>query len=352
MKTAWGLASMPSSFVLLPQTVFLDRRLSLTDLRVLGALFSFRSSSTDWDVWPARATLGRRCNITSVSRISKTITRLQSFGWLTITYRRGSSVYHLNDGTTQVLAGAAQDLPTTPLPTIPTNCSAVACASPSAPLDLHPAVHMEETPKEETIEETPLPPEGEAESNEPSEPKDPIGHCSFANARSSCARSEYRTEPPAFPENTGPTALFPVDQVIHHLNQKTGSLFDPRDFRRFLRVRTLRWGFSIEELTSVVDLKFKEWSGTVLEKHLTPTILFKTKAKLSEYVQETSAALRANRRPNRNTGGTRAGCHRLFSQEELAEARKETSVKNKEAAKKHLEGLRSALHSHCSQAAQ
>ena len=65
---------------IIPIEVALDHRLTLRDVRVLIALYSFRGKSTD-TVWPTRATLAKRCGYPE-TRISTITSRLVSLGWL------------------------------------------------------------------------------------------------------------------------------------------------------------------------------------------------------------------------------------------------------------------------------
>lgn len=137
----------PHMFTAVPLHALTDRRLGLTDLRVLGAVASFASPSQP-SCWPARASIGVRCGIASESRVSKALHRLESFGWLEITRRQGSNLY-------RVLHGAkAPEQTCTPL-----------CSS-----DVHPAVHAEQT-IEQTIS-IPLPP-GEPETETETSRPDP-----------------------------------------------------------------------------------------------------------------------------------------------------------------------------------
>lgn len=68
-------------FSFLPIEVNLDPRLTLQDLRVLIALFSFRNKTTNV-VWPSRSKLSERCRM-DVTKISVATGRLEKFGWLT-----------------------------------------------------------------------------------------------------------------------------------------------------------------------------------------------------------------------------------------------------------------------------
>lgn len=67
-------------FSVVPIEVALDHRLTLRHVRVLIALFSFRSKTTN-TVWPKRQTLADRCGF-PLTRISTITTELASLGWL------------------------------------------------------------------------------------------------------------------------------------------------------------------------------------------------------------------------------------------------------------------------------
>jgi hypothetical protein len=67
-------------FSIVPIEAFLDKRLTLEQLRVLGALFSFRAKNTD-TVWPTRAQIAQRCGM-HPSNISHATTELVKLGWL------------------------------------------------------------------------------------------------------------------------------------------------------------------------------------------------------------------------------------------------------------------------------
>ena len=67
-------------FSVVPIEVALDHRLTLRHVRVLVALFSFRSKTTN-TVWPKRETLADRCGF-PLTRISTITTELARLGWL------------------------------------------------------------------------------------------------------------------------------------------------------------------------------------------------------------------------------------------------------------------------------
>ena len=67
-------------FALIPIEVALDRRLTQRQMRVLIALFSFRSKTTN-TVWPSRAAIAARTNMDE-TRISVATSDLVKLGWL------------------------------------------------------------------------------------------------------------------------------------------------------------------------------------------------------------------------------------------------------------------------------
>lgn len=67
-------------FSVVPIEVWQDSRLSKEQIRVLGALLSFRSKNTDW-VWPGRNAVAERCGM-HVSNVSQATTALCGLGWL------------------------------------------------------------------------------------------------------------------------------------------------------------------------------------------------------------------------------------------------------------------------------
>jgi hypothetical protein len=67
-------------FSLVPMEVIQDKRLTLEQTRVLIALFSFRSRTTD-TVWPSRAAIAERTGM-HPSNISAATTALVTLGWL------------------------------------------------------------------------------------------------------------------------------------------------------------------------------------------------------------------------------------------------------------------------------
>jgi hypothetical protein len=76
-------------FSVVPLEATADKRLTLEQLKVLIALFSFRTKETDV-VWPSRAALSERTGI-HVENITKATTALAELGWLEKTGNRGKS---------------------------------------------------------------------------------------------------------------------------------------------------------------------------------------------------------------------------------------------------------------------
>ncbi len=71
---------MADIFSIVPVEVWLDDRLSKTDLRVLGAILSFRNKNTNL-CWPKRSQLSERCGLPE-TRISTTTSNLVKLGCL------------------------------------------------------------------------------------------------------------------------------------------------------------------------------------------------------------------------------------------------------------------------------
>lgn len=67
-------------FSIVPIEAFMDDRLSKTELRVLGAILSFRNKNTNL-CWPSRKQIEDRCGLSS-SKISTATTGLVNHGWL------------------------------------------------------------------------------------------------------------------------------------------------------------------------------------------------------------------------------------------------------------------------------
>lgn len=67
-------------FSIVPIEVWADKRLTLEQMRVLGALLSFRAKNTD-TVWPKREQIAERCGM-HITNISTATTALCNLGWL------------------------------------------------------------------------------------------------------------------------------------------------------------------------------------------------------------------------------------------------------------------------------
>src|SRR3990167_2298392 len=70
-----------SDFSIVPNAVLADRRLTLTHMRILIALLSFRRRNTD-TVWPGRESLAERCGGIHLVNLSKALGELTDLGWL------------------------------------------------------------------------------------------------------------------------------------------------------------------------------------------------------------------------------------------------------------------------------
>lgn len=68
------------AFSYMPVDAFRDKRLTLEQLRVLGALFSFRGKDSN-TVWPSRQAISSRCGL-HTSNISTATSALERLGWL------------------------------------------------------------------------------------------------------------------------------------------------------------------------------------------------------------------------------------------------------------------------------
>lgn len=82
-------------FAIVPIEVMADRRLTLNQMRVLIAIFSFRNKATGI-AFPSREQLSERCGGMALSRVSTTTTELCELGWLEKDGKGGksrSSVY-------------------------------------------------------------------------------------------------------------------------------------------------------------------------------------------------------------------------------------------------------------------
>jgi hypothetical protein len=67
-------------FTIVPNEVLLDRRLTLTHMRVLIALLSFRNKHTNV-MWPGRVKLALRCGGIDLNKLSVALTQLCALGW-------------------------------------------------------------------------------------------------------------------------------------------------------------------------------------------------------------------------------------------------------------------------------
>lgn len=102
-------------FAFMPVEVFADRRLTLTQLRVLGVIYSFRSKETNI-AFPKREAIAKRCGL-SVTKISTATTALVELGWLKKTGKGGFSrpvEYEVCFPETITSSGTVTDLGTVP----------------------------------------------------------------------------------------------------------------------------------------------------------------------------------------------------------------------------------------------
>jgi len=76
-------------FSIVPIEVFTDDRLTKRQIKVLGALLSFRRKDTN-TIWPTREKLSKRCGL-PCTRISQITRELVDLGWLAKTGKGGFS---------------------------------------------------------------------------------------------------------------------------------------------------------------------------------------------------------------------------------------------------------------------
>lgn len=77
-------------FGVIPAQVFMDERLTLETMRVLGALYTFRDKHTSL-AFPSRDELSSRCTAMHPSNISEATTKLVELGWLVKEGKGGNS---------------------------------------------------------------------------------------------------------------------------------------------------------------------------------------------------------------------------------------------------------------------
>ncbi len=85
-----GVSRMSGDFVLAPNAILRDERLSKIQLKVLLTLFSFRDNKTTKPVCAMRETIAARCGY-SVRVITRATSDLEQLGWLTKTGNGGRS---------------------------------------------------------------------------------------------------------------------------------------------------------------------------------------------------------------------------------------------------------------------
>lgn len=216
-------------FSLVPVSVLADTRLTLAEHRVLGALFSFRSSADTWHVWPSRQSIAARCGISSPDHVSRILARLKGKGWIDIQRRRGSSLYHLSpDGRP-------------PRP-----------AHPCADVDLRTHAQIEETQGEETN----LPP-------------DPLSGGEVVSEILTTVEPVIVEIQPDPLTNSSPTETAPksrperieaAQRVVGHLNAKTGAQLDTRAHSATVKRAARRLRHHTEQdLVEVIEAKGREF---------------------------------------------------------------------------------------------
>lgn len=84
-------------FSLIPYQVFLDDRISKTELRVLGAILSFGDGNTS-QFYLSLEQISERCGLPH-KKISRAITGLSSLGWIKKTGKGGNSSHCLYEFT-------------------------------------------------------------------------------------------------------------------------------------------------------------------------------------------------------------------------------------------------------------
>lgn len=85
-----GLSRMSGDFLLAPNAVLRDERLSKIQLKVLLTLFSFRDNKTTKPIYAKRETIAARCGY-STRIITRTTSELEALGWITKTGNGGRS---------------------------------------------------------------------------------------------------------------------------------------------------------------------------------------------------------------------------------------------------------------------
>ena len=98
-------------FIISPREIIEDERLTLWQIKVLLALYSFRNKNTNL-VYPSRESISIRCGIRP-SNISKTTSELVNLGWLEKTGKGGTST------TYRVTVPESSTVPEISTPTVP-----------------------------------------------------------------------------------------------------------------------------------------------------------------------------------------------------------------------------------------
>jgi uncharacterized phage protein (TIGR02220 family) len=294
---ATEIKPMTASFALAPLALATDSRLTLTDTRLLLGLLSFAKPDT-LTCWPSRKTLAERLGISSVSRISETIARLESLGWLEVTRRLGSSLYRI---TPPLHPGV--EPPPPPRSGQPEQTTEQTNHSPLPPQAGDGASSANEVPSPLTLDHADEPPvaaetvavmeavaavvteQAQTEACQQRQADEPSVTTEAVKVAEAVVTSSVTEE--AQPEARQERHEAAV-RVITHLNKTTGQHL-PTDgaTARLVRRRLVR--YSEQDLTAVVDMKRRQWKETELERHLTPRTLFRPTA-LEGYISEVRQA--------------------------------------------------------------
>lgn len=79
-----------------------------------------------------------------------------------------------------------------------------------------------------------------------------------------------------------------ITEIIDHLNEKTGSQYQPEAKENVkLILKLLSRNYTKQDMLTVIDKKYEEWKGTEYEKYLRPSTLFGNK--FDEYLNQIPA---------------------------------------------------------------
>lgn len=80
------------------------------------------------------------------------------------------------------------------------------------------------------------------------------------------------------------TLVSKVTHIISHLNEKTGSNFNPKNATNTTIIKArLDEGYSVEDMINVIDTMCDEWLGTDMAKYLRVGTLFRV-SKIDNYL--------------------------------------------------------------------